>query len=120
MWQHADKVCGVAATSNMRGPMDAPVHAGDIEASQIRVPEGAAVWQIDRQGVRLDDRTRRCEYMDQWPGPAFPPAGADNDVALGVQTHSLDAAVLSTMICTERLQNRAPTDRAVRHNRVPT
>src|SRR5215467_5413433 len=111
--QGAEEICTVAATSDIRGAVDAPIHAGDIDASQIRIPKRAAVRQIDRQGVRLEDRTRWCKYMDQWSRPAFPPASAGNDVALAVQTHSLDAPVLSAMVCAERMQNREAADRAI-------
>src|SRR5215470_3856611 len=97
----------------MRGAIDAPIHAGDIEASQILIPKRAAVRYIDRQGVRLKDRTRRRKHIDYRSSPAFPPAGAGNNVALEVQTHSLNAAVLSPIVCTERMQNREAADRAI-------
>src|SRR5206468_2721714 len=75
--------------------------------------KAAFTGQVGGKRVARDHRALWRKDVDQRTGSAALPAADRDDVAVGVEAHSFDAAVRPAMVLAERVQHRRVTGRAV-------
>src|SRR5262245_13852562 len=78
--------------------IDAASGRRDIERIEIGAAKTASVRHICRERVALERGAARREHVHQWPRSAALPAADRDDVAVGIEAHALDAAVMAAMI----------------------
>ena len=86
---------------------------GHVEGFHVRVAEATVGGTVHSQGMGFQYPARGCKNVDDWAWAALFPSGADHDVAFGVQSHSVDAPLHSSMIDAESMQSYVVAQRAV-------
>src|SRR5215813_8740839 len=95
------------------GPEELTLRRGDVKLVEIGSAEATLVRHVGGQRVRLDHRPAGREHRDDGSRTAPAPAAARHDVAIGVETQTLDPAVRAAMVLAERVQNRMVVEAAV-------
>src|SRR5712691_7939893 len=90
----------------------------DVQRIKARTPKTAFVGQIRRDWMAFDQRPAGREDLDQWAGAAALPTANGNNISFGVETHSLNAAVMATVIRTKRMQQDRMIERTIIANWV--
>src|SRR6516225_1029256 len=92
----------------------------DVKRIKARTAETALVRQVRRDRMSFDHRAGRRKNVHQRTRPAALPAADRDDVAVAIETHALDSAMLAAMIFAENVQNDGMLERAVGADRVGT
>src|SRR6516225_8386259 len=91
---------------------------GDVERTQVSVPKGTVCWPIHRDWMRLEHAARRSKDVDHGARSGLAPARAGNDVALCVQTHTVDTPLHPVGVLSKGMQHGIGAKRVVISQRV--
>src|SRR5262249_49913636 len=100
------------------GPEQLALRRGDVKLVELAAAEAALIRLVGRQRMALDDGSARCDPRDHRPRAAALPAATGNNVAVGIEAQTLDAAVDTAMVLAERMQHRWMIEAAVGANRI--
>src|SRR5215471_2714575 len=92
----------------------------DVKRIKARTAETALVRQVRRDRMSFDHRAGRRKNVHQRTRPAALPAADRDDVAVAIEAHALDSAMLAAMIFAENVENDGMLERAVGADRVGT
>src|SRR6266545_6830192 len=107
-----------AATTPGPRPIEVSATGGDVERIEVPAAEAAFVRKIGRDRVGFEHCARGREHVDQRAWAAALPSADGDDVAVGIETHALDAAVVAAMIGAEAVQHDRVIDGAVVADRI--
>src|SRR2546429_8984210 len=91
---------------------------GDVERTQVSVPEGTVCRTIYRNRVCLEHTARRSKDVDHGARSSLTPSRAGDDVALRVQTHVIDTPLHPAGILSKGMQHGIGSERVVVAQRV--